>query len=70
MQLFSLGGLLVGMLIGIILAIWGAKKNQGDLGVVGLACCVIFGSIGGLILAIPTVVVFCWLIKRAVSKTK
>lgn len=70
MQLFSLGGILVGLLVGAILAIWGAKQKQSTLAQVGLSCCVIFGSIGGLILAIPTAAVFWWLIKKAASKTK
>ena len=44
MQLFSLGGLLIGVLIGTILVVWGAKKKQQDLAVIGFGCCAFFGS--------------------------
>jgi hypothetical protein len=70
MQLYSLGGLLAGMLVGTVLAIWAAKKNQKDLAVIGFSCCVFFGSIGGLILIIPVVAIFLWLIWKANNKSK
>lgn len=70
MQLYSLGGLLVGMLVGTILAVWGAKKKQNDLALIGFCCCVFFGSIGGLLLIIPIVAIFLWLIWKANNKSK
>jgi TPR repeat protein len=70
MHLYSLGGFLVGILTGTILAVWGTKKNQKDLAVIGFCCCVFFGSIGGLIFAIPIVAIFLWLIKRADNNSK
>jgi hypothetical protein len=70
MQLYSLGGLLVGMLVGTILAIWAAKKKQNDLALIGFCCCVFFGSIGGLIFIIPIVAIFLWLIWKANNKSK
>ncbi|MGO9587831.1 MAG: tetratricopeptide repeat protein [Limisphaerales bacterium] len=69
MQLYSLGGLIVGMLAGTVLAVWAAKKKHGDLAVIGFSCCVFFGSIGGLIFVIPIVAIFLWLIKRADNKS-
>ncbi len=69
MQLFTLGGALVGIIIGIVVAIWGTKIKQSKLAQTGLLCCVFFGSIGGLILAIPTAALFCFLIKKAANKT-
>lgn len=70
MQLYSLGGLLVGMLVGTILAVWAAKRKQKDLAFIGFCCCVFFGSIGGLILIIPIVAIFLWLIWKANNKSK
>lgn len=70
MQLYSLGGLLAGMLVGTVLAIWAAKKNQKDLAIIGFSCCVFFGSIGGLILIIPIVAIFLWLIWKAKNRSK
>ena len=70
MHLYSLGGFLAGLLVGIVLAVWAAKKHQKDLAAIGLSCCVFFGSIGGLILIIPIVAIFLWLIWRANNKSK
>ena len=36
----------------------------------GFSCCVFFGSIGGLIFAIPILATFLWLIRRADNKSK
>ena len=70
MKIFTLGGALVGILVGSILAIWGAKKKQNNLAQAGLYFCVFMGSVGGLILAIPTAAVFWWLIKKAENKSE
>jgi hypothetical protein len=70
MQLFTLGGALVGIVVGLILAIYAAKKSQPKLAQAGFFCCVITGSIGGLILAVPAAAVFCWLIGKAASTSK
>jgi hypothetical protein len=48
MQIFSLGGALIGILVGSILAIWGAKKKQSDLAQIGLYCCVFLVRLVGL----------------------
>lgn len=68
-QSWLFGGI-VGMLIGWILMVLGTKKNQKDLALTGFCCCVVAGSAGGLILAMPTGALFLWLIQRAKNKPR
>jgi hypothetical protein len=70
MQVFTLGGALVGILIGSVLLLWGTKRNQKGLAQAGFYCCVFVSSIGGLILGIPTAVIFCFLIVSADKKAQ
>ncbi len=70
MQVFTLGGALVGILIGSVLLLWGTKRNQKGLAQAGFYLCVFVSSIGGLILGIPTAAIFCWLIVSADKKAQ
>ena len=66
----DLGGLLcgavtVGVICGAVPLALGASKNQSQLGALALILCVIGGLVAWLIGAVPTAILFIWLILRA-----
>lgn len=54
----------VGLILGLIPLIVGIKKNKSKLGILGLLSSTIGGAILGLILSLPIIGVFLWLILK------
>lgn len=61
--------ILIGLFLGGTVLIVGVVKKEFGLGILGLFVCVIAGFIGGLILGIPALILFIWLITSRSSKS-
>lgn len=61
-------GMLFGMLIGIVPAIYGATKKKPSIGILGFIACAFFGAIGGLLLAVPFAAIFVGIIAKGQKK--
>ena len=59
--LFNAG---IGLVVGLVPLILGFVKGNIKFGVVGFLACLVGGTILGIILSIPSMVVFSWLIIR------
>lgn len=64
-----LGGV-IGLLLGVIPIIAGVKRNQPALGFSGFFAAIVCGAMHGIFLAIPSAVIFYWLIRWAQKKKK
>ena len=59
--LFNAG---VGFVVGLVPLILGIVKGNIKFGVVGFLACLVGGAVLGIILSIPSMIVFSWLIVR------
>ena len=60
-------GAVVGLLLGLVPLVLGFKRGQRRLGILGFLCCLVGGAFASVILSIPSVIIFTWLI---VSKSR
>jgi hypothetical protein len=68
-RVYSLwGALAVGLILGAITMITGAKKNKPGLGFLGFLSCIVSSFILGAILAVPVCGVFIWLVNKKVTE--
>ncbi len=63
-QQIILGGAIFGGVIGILPLVLGILKRKALLGLGGMIVSAIGGAVAGIFLAIPTVILFVWLILR------
>jgi urea transporter len=57
-------GAMIGLLLGLVPLILGLKRGERRLGIVGFLCCLIGGAVASVIISIPSVIIFTWLIVR------
>jgi len=66
-QLLFLGmalGAVTGLLCGLVPLFLGLKRGKRRLGIIGFFVCLIGGAGAGLLLSIPALLIFTWLIVR------
>ncbi len=66
-QLFLVGmafGAITGLLLGLVPLFLGIRRGKRRLGIIGFFVCLIGGTGAGLLISIPALLVFTWLIVR------
>jgi len=66
-QLFLIGmafGAVTGFVFGLIPLFLGIKRGKRRLGIIGFLVCLVGGAGAGLIVSIPALLIFTWLIVR------
>ncbi|HEY2846269.1 MAG TPA: hypothetical protein VGI80_00540 [Pyrinomonadaceae bacterium] len=61
-------GAIIGFLLGLVPLALGLKRGQRRLAIIGFLCCLIGGAMASVILSIPSLIIFTWLIVRASRK--
>lgn len=59
--LFNAG---IGLVLGLVPLIFGFVKGRVKYGVIGLLACLVGGAVLGIILSVPAMVFFTWLVVR------
>lgn len=57
-------GAVVGLLLGLVPLVLGLKRGERRLGIIGFLCCLIGGAFASVILSVPSLIIFTWLIVR------
>jgi len=57
-------GAVVGLLLGLVPLTLGLRRGERRLAIIGFLCCLIGGAFASVILSVPSLIVFTWLIVR------
>ena len=57
-------GALIGLVLGLVPLTLGLKRGQRGLAIGGFLCCLIGGAVASVILSVPSLIIFTWLIVR------
>jgi hypothetical protein len=57
-------GAVVGLLLGLVPLILGLKRGERRLAIIGFLCCLIGGAFASVLLSVPSLIIFTWLIVR------
>jgi len=66
-QLFLIGmafGAVTGLLFGLVPLLLGLKRGKRRLGIIGFLVCFLGGAGAGILLSLPALLIFTWLIVR------
>ena len=70
LSLKLLSGAGAGLVVGLISNLQAKRRGADRVGIYSIAACALAGSAGGVILALPTCIVFIWYIRRTYAPAR